>query len=101
VTTYAPAPAPTSAPTPRPAGLDGLPASAEDAPVRLDLGSFPVLVAWIRTDTWSVTEVIGGARVVHGHLRVVGPRYAMAAAGGTRPAHRDWRTVIARHLGAN
>ncbi|GAB2984874.1 hypothetical protein [Frigoribacterium salinisoli] len=101
MTIYAPAPADIAAPTPRPAGLDGLPASAEAAPVRLDLGSFPVLVAWIRPDTWSVTEIIGGARVVHGHLRVVGPRYAMAAAGGTRPAHRDWRTVIARHLGAN
>jgi len=102
MTTYAPAPVisgPTS-PAPRPAGIDGLPASAEDAPVRLDLGAFPVLVAWVRADTWSVTEVIGGARVVHGHLTVVGPRYAMAAAGGTRPAHREWRTVVARHLGA-
>ena len=91
------------APTPeaRPASFDGLPLAAGDAPVRLALRPFPVLVAWVREDTWSVTEVIGGAHVVHGHLRVVGPRFAMAAAGGTRPAHRDWRTAVLRHLGAH
>ena len=114
MTTLAPAPssfAPpvharpeTEASTPvegRPTSFDGLPLSSGDAPVRLALRPFPVLVAWIREDTWSVTEVIGGSQVVHGHLRVVGPRFAMAAAGGTRPPHRDWRTAVLRHLGAH
>lgn len=71
-----------------------LPTSSTAQPVRLAIAAFPVLVSYVRPDTWSITERIGQSLVRHGQLRHVGGRWDVSTAAGLESSAPSWATAV-------
>lgn len=71
-----------------------LPTSTTAQPVELAVAAFPVLVSYVRPDTWSIVERIGQSMVRHGQMRHVGGRYDISTAAGLESSEPSWAAAV-------